>query len=224
MCGEPLIKISRLPVCDLCLDAMHPVAGGLCSVCGERLVSPHAFTAEHGETRCGLCRRMEPPFARAIAYGSYESGLRDLVHLLKYQQVRPAANVLGRMLAEVIGSLEPSFAPRRLLMVPVPSAAREFAGCPPRQASRNSVGNRNSAGRRRLRHRHHSCGVRADSPSGWSCTGLGRDRGAYLEDRSPTRAVGAGRGCRSHHGSTRRKLSERTSLSNVLWEPRSTIR
>jgi len=120
MCGEPLIKISRLPVCDLCLDAMHPVAGGLCSVCGERLVSPHAFTAEHGETRCGLCRRMEPPFARAIAYGSYESGLRDLVHLLKYQQVRPAANVLGRMLAEVIGSLEPSFAPRRLLMVPVP--------------------------------------------------------------------------------------------------------
>jgi len=120
MCGEPLIKISRLPVCDLCLDAMHPVAGGLCSVCGERLVSPHAFTGEHGEARCGLCRRMEPPFAKAIAYGSYESGLRDLVHLLKYQQVRPAANVLGRMLAEVIGSLEPSFAPGRLLMVPVP--------------------------------------------------------------------------------------------------------
>jgi ComF family protein len=83
-------------------------------------VSPHAFTAEHGETRCGLCRRMEPPFAKAIAYGSYESGLRDLIHLLKYQQVRPAANVLGRMLTELIGSLEPSLAASNVLLVPVP--------------------------------------------------------------------------------------------------------
>ena len=41
-------------------------------------------------------------FARAVAYGSYEGGLRDLIHLLKYGGVRPAANVLGRMLAEAI--------------------------------------------------------------------------------------------------------------------------
>lgn len=99
---------------------MHPIAGGLCSICGERLVSPHAFTGEHGEARCGLCRRLEQPFAKAAAYGSYEGGLRDLIHLLKYQQVRPAANVLGRMLAEVVDSLEPSFGADKLLVVPVP--------------------------------------------------------------------------------------------------------
>jgi ComF family protein len=99
---------------------MHPIAGGLCSICGERLVSPHAFTGEHGEARCGLCRRLEQPFAKAAAYGSYEGGLRDLIHLLKYQQVRPAANVLGRMLAEVFGSLEPAFSASHLLVVPVP--------------------------------------------------------------------------------------------------------
>jgi len=63
---------------------------------------------------------MEPPFAKASAYGSYQGGLRDLVHMLKYHQVRPAADVLGRMLSEVVASLEPAFGDARLLVVPVP--------------------------------------------------------------------------------------------------------
>jgi ComF family protein len=88
---------------------MHPIVGGVCNVCGERLFSSYAFSGAPGESRCGLCRRIEPPFARAAAYGSYESGLRELIHLLKYGGVRPAANVLGRMLAEAIGMLEPGF-------------------------------------------------------------------------------------------------------------------
>jgi ComF family protein len=120
ICGEPLIRISRLPVCENCLNTIHPIEGGLCSICGERLVSPHAFTVEHGEVRCGLCQRMEPPYARAMAYGSYEGGLRDLIHMLKYQQVRPAANVLGRMLAEVVAGLEPSLQEANVLVIPVP--------------------------------------------------------------------------------------------------------
>jgi ComF family protein len=126
ICGEPLIRVSRLPVCENCLGAIHPIEGGLCSICGERLISPHAFAAEHGEVRCGLCRRMEPPFARALAYGSDEGGLRELIHMLKYQQVRPAANVLGRMLAEVMANLEPSFAQVNVLLIPVPLHRSKF--------------------------------------------------------------------------------------------------
>jgi ComF family protein len=57
-----------------------------------------------------MCRRIEPLFARSAAYGSYEGGLRDLIHLLKYNHVRPAAGVLGRMLAEAIEDLLPDFA------------------------------------------------------------------------------------------------------------------
>jgi ComF family protein len=120
ICGEPLVNISRLPVCLACLDAIRPIEGGLCSICGERLISQHAFSGEHGEVRCGLCRRLEQPFVKAAAYGSYEGGLRDLIHLLKYHQVRPAANVLGRMLAEVIGGLEPGFGAAEMVVVPVP--------------------------------------------------------------------------------------------------------
>ena len=93
LCGTPLVNISRLPVCEECLSSMRPIAGGSCSICGERLFSPYAFLAEV-EARCGLCRRLEPPFVKAVAYGSYEGGLRELIHILKYGQVRPAANVL----------------------------------------------------------------------------------------------------------------------------------
>jgi ComF family protein len=108
---------------------MRPIAGGLCSICGERLESPFAFaaqTAESSDLHCGLCRRLEPPYIKATAYGSYESGLRELIHLLKYNQVRPAANVLGRMLVEAIEDLEPLFAGSEILVVPVPLHARKL--------------------------------------------------------------------------------------------------
>jgi len=68
----------------------------VCALCGERIFTPA------GDVLCGDCRMGPPVFARAMAYGSYEGGLRELIHLLKYDRIRPAAGVLGRMLAEVI--------------------------------------------------------------------------------------------------------------------------
>jgi ComF family protein len=106
ICGEPLVKISRLPVCEQCLAGMRPLEGKLCAICGERVLSIYALSDAHGEICCPVCRRIEPPFERAVAYGSYEGGLRELIHLLKYGGVRPAANVLGRMLAETICALD----------------------------------------------------------------------------------------------------------------------
>jgi len=120
ICGAPLVNISLLPLCQGCLDAMHPISGGVCTVCGERLFSPYAFAEPGGESRCGVCQRIEPAFARAAAYGSYEGGLRELIHLLKYNGVRPAADVLGRMLAEAITSLEPGFPASSVAVIPVP--------------------------------------------------------------------------------------------------------
>ena len=119
VCGEPLVRISRLPVCQRCLDAMRPIGAGVCAVCGERLFSAHALSSAEGVTKCGLCRRIEPPFTRAVAFGSYQGGLRELIHLLKYAGVRPAANVLGRMLAEVIAQFENELAADFVAVVPV---------------------------------------------------------------------------------------------------------
>jgi ComF family protein len=99
---------------------MHPIAGALCPVCGERMLAPFIVSAEPGESLCGLCQRLRPPYVRAMAYGSYDGGLRELIHLLKYEKVRPAANVLGRMLSEIIDELKPAFGEAPVLVVPVP--------------------------------------------------------------------------------------------------------
>lgn len=101
------------------------MAGEFCRICGEALFSS-AFV-ESGDALCGLCQRGQPPFQRALAYGSYDGGLRDLIHLLKYQQVRPAAGVLGRMLAEVIEKLEAGIPDGVIALVPVPLHARKQA-------------------------------------------------------------------------------------------------
>jgi ComF family protein len=125
LCAAPLINISRLPVCEDCLSSIRPLDGGLCSICGERLAGPHPIFAE-GEARCALCRRAEPPYVKAAAYGSYESGLRELIHLLKYDGVRPAANVLGRMLSDAIVPLQTLFTAGPVLVVPVPLHERKL--------------------------------------------------------------------------------------------------
>jgi ComF family protein len=81
--------------------------------------------ADRGETRCLLCQRVDPPFERAVAYGSYDGELRDLIHLLKFQQVRPAAAVLGRTLAETIAGLERVMPVGTIAVVPVPLHKRK---------------------------------------------------------------------------------------------------
>jgi ComF family protein len=120
ICGMPLLNISRLPVCPDCVAAMRPITRTVCSVCGERVLSAYAEYDAAGLRYCPICRRVERPFERAVAYGSYDGELRELIHLLKYDGVRPAASVLGRMLAEAIAALEPSFEQAKVPVVPVP--------------------------------------------------------------------------------------------------------
>jgi ComF family protein len=131
LCSTPLTNISRLPVCPPCLSDIRPISGGTCSVCGERLLSPFALTAgapltDDADPRCGLCRKLAPPFTRAVAYGSYDGGLRELIHLLKYDQVRPAADALGRMLAQAMVELETAWSDDSVAVVPVPLHARKL--------------------------------------------------------------------------------------------------
>ena len=68
-----------------------------------------------------------PPYEKASAYGSYEGGLRELIHLLKYDRVRPAAQVLGRMLAEAVEDLAPEFTAEPPIVVPVPLHGSKFS-------------------------------------------------------------------------------------------------
>jgi len=113
----PLLNISRLPVCPECLASIEPIRGKVCSICGERVLSSYAVCDDDGFRRCPICRRIDRPFERAAAYGSYDGGLRELIHLLKFHGVKPAADVLGRMLGEAIGKLD---LVDKALVIPVP--------------------------------------------------------------------------------------------------------
>ena len=68
---------------------------------------------------CSPCRMAPPEFDRAVAYAVYQDGLREMVHLLKYERVSAAAVPLGKMLARAIEMLEGE-AGRDLLVVAVP--------------------------------------------------------------------------------------------------------
>jgi ComF family protein len=89
------------------------------------VLSTYAETDPLGLRRCPVCRRLRRPFSRAVAYGTYESGLRELIHLLKYNGVRPAAKVLGGLLADALNTLELrferlTFEQPPILVIPVP--------------------------------------------------------------------------------------------------------
>jgi ComF family protein len=118
ICSAPLIEISRIPVCKNCVSEPRPLSGSFCGVCGEVCDFPSGL--DPARARCRLCQKLHPPFDRAVAYGSYDGALRDLIHLLKFDQVRPLAPVLGRLLADAIAALEPSLPTGRIAVVPVP--------------------------------------------------------------------------------------------------------
>ena len=93
---------------------MRPISVGTCEVCGEGM---SGLARPDDVQVCSNCRETRPSFEKACAYGSYDGELRELIHLLKYEQVEPAAKVLGGMLANAIAKLN---VPAPILMVPVP--------------------------------------------------------------------------------------------------------
>lgn len=52
--------------------------------------------------RCSLCRLGLTGFDTVYTFGSYEATLRQLIHLFKYDQMRPLAKPLGALMARAI--------------------------------------------------------------------------------------------------------------------------
>jgi ComF family protein len=115
ICRSPLTRIATLPVCEPCLQQIVPLDGLLCRLCGEKLFS--SFAAGDSGPLCGMCRRVAPRFRQAVAYGAYDGALRELLHLFKYQGIKPAGKLLGSLLNQAVAR---TTLPERLVMVPVP--------------------------------------------------------------------------------------------------------
>jgi ComF family protein len=91
----------------------------LCRQCGEALDMESVSMAPAEGLLCHVCRVVPPMFERAVAYAVYEDKLREMIHLLKYERMRPVARVLGGMLAESILTLRAEAA-GELMVVAVP--------------------------------------------------------------------------------------------------------
>jgi ComF family protein len=118
LCGSPLPRISSVPICDACWSEIRRSEGLSCRSCGESLDAP-PVDGVATTYLCRTCRIIPPPFARAVAFGTYEGRMREAIHALKYDRMHPAARRLGAMLAEAIVQLAPD-APGEFLVVPVP--------------------------------------------------------------------------------------------------------
>lgn len=115
ICRAPLTNIARLPVCEPCLARILPLDGPLCQICGEKLF--HIIAETEDTPLCGICRRVGAHFRRAAAYGAYEGALRNLIHLFKYDGIRPAGKILGGLLNESVAAMA---LPDSLIVIPVP--------------------------------------------------------------------------------------------------------
>lgn len=100
ICQRPLHRISRVPVCDGCLQEPPPLdAEFYCLNC--RTPFANRFPLDE-EGRCMLCRSGRRGFDSAYCYGAYEGTLRELIHLFKYNGVRRLAGPLSRFLAAAL--------------------------------------------------------------------------------------------------------------------------
>ena len=115
ICRAPLTNIASLPVCEPCLMKIVPLDGPLCQICGEKLFHPNAETED--VPLCPICRRVGAHFRRAAAHGAYEGALRDLIHLFKYEGIRPAGKILGGLLNQTVATMA---LPDSVIVIPVP--------------------------------------------------------------------------------------------------------
>ena len=100
VCGVALSGVSRIPVCERCLKAPQPLAAEFfCVACRMPFLNRSPLD-ESG--RCALCRLGLSGFDAVYSFGSYEGALRKLIHLFKYDGVRPLARVFGKFLAPSI--------------------------------------------------------------------------------------------------------------------------
>ena len=100
VCKRPLHKFSRVPVCEECLREPAPlISEYFCLNC--RTSFQNSFPLD-SEGRCMLCRQGRRGFDEAFCYGAYEGTLRELIHLLKYNGMRPLAGPLGDLLAQAL--------------------------------------------------------------------------------------------------------------------------
>lgn len=100
MCDRPLHEISRIPVCSDCLKQPQPLTSDFhCRTCRTPFLNRHPLD-ETGQ--CALCRLGLNGFDEVFSAGVYDGALRKLIHLFKFEGVRPLARPLAGFLRQAL--------------------------------------------------------------------------------------------------------------------------
>jgi competence protein ComFC len=116
VCDELLLRATRVPVCDACLQSFEPIGRKHCAGCG---LPAQAFGYTEGEELlCPACRNGTYGFARARSLWFYKGTLVRTILLLKFQRIEPLGGWFAQALAS--GLKSESWFPEVKLVVPVP--------------------------------------------------------------------------------------------------------
>lgn len=114
ICEDPLLRATRLPICNDCLADVAPQRMTLCRRCGESL----GMESRDPGFLCFPCESAPPAFLEARSFGEFSGNLRSLVHLMKFESMPHLAEYLASRLAETMLDLRD--APMDMLVLPVP--------------------------------------------------------------------------------------------------------
>ena len=98
LCQTLLDRPTRGLVCPACWDAVPRLTPPVCDRCGDPLPSWRVISQQC--VRCPRCRRSPSALDRGRAVGPYESTLRRLVHLFKYDRRHTLAAPLGTLMRQ----------------------------------------------------------------------------------------------------------------------------
>jgi ComF family protein len=113
LCRRRLRDFTRVPVCADCLDSIQPDDSTLvCPRCGREFNSNPSGAPAAG---CSRCLHAAPPFDRVHSFAIYRGGLRQLIHLFKYERMLPLARPLADKMRPALARFGPID-----LVVPVP--------------------------------------------------------------------------------------------------------
>jgi ComF family protein len=99
ICGQLLLRASRVPICEECLASFETPLDKKCEVCGQALA--WMAVREEEPLVCRACQQKTYAFERARSYGIYDRALVRAIILLKWERIEPLAVWFAEQLAEV---------------------------------------------------------------------------------------------------------------------------
>ncbi|MGE5893179.1 MAG: ComF family protein [bacterium] len=94
VCRSRSDSLLTSPVCASCWEEIEKHPGTGCRTCG-------AITSYDPGDRCQECRNIKPVFDRVITFGLYDGPLKEIIHAMKFRQMKKLALLLGRELAQL---------------------------------------------------------------------------------------------------------------------------